>query len=373
MAKTPAVALTPAPESIILYKTEGSSDKTYRTQLVADGNGWVVNYQNGRRGGTLRSGTKTPAPVDFAVAKKAYDKLVASKVKDGYTESETGEAYAETRFSGSVTTFRPKLLNVITADEAPALLDQWPSTYTQIKHDGERRGLVREDNALVPANRSGLAVGLLEGVLADVDALTRDTHSSLDAEDMGDHVVVFDVLVWNGLPVVDQPFAQRAKYLAALDARIAALGLTRVRVDIPQVMQTKDDITARITATRAANEEGVVFLNGAAPYTAGRPASGGNALKLKHVKSATVRVLSHSASKRSVSMEVQNPQGDWINVGQVTIPPNAEMPAVGALIEVLYLYAYQGGSLFQPVFKGQRTDIPESAATCDQLIYKKTA
>jgi bifunctional non-homologous end joining protein LigD len=43
-------------------------------------------------------------------------------------------------------------------------------------------------------------------------------------------------------------------------------------------------------------------------------------------------------------------------VGSVAIPVNHEVPKVGDHIEVRYLYAYRGGSLYQPVYLGKRDD-----------------
>jgi len=49
---------------------------------------------------------------------------------------------------------------------------------------------------------------------------------------------------------------------------------------------------------------------------------------------------------------------------------NAEIPKVGDLIEVTYLYAFRGGSLFQPTFSMVRTDIDREDASIAQLKYK---
>jgi bifunctional non-homologous end joining protein LigD len=65
--------------------------------------------------------------------------------------------------------------------------------------------------------------------------------------------------------------------------------------------------------------------------------------------------------------------GDWVDVGNVTIPPNKEVPAVGALVKVRYLYAFKGGSLYQPVYIGERDDIAKSACTLSQLKFKAEA
>ena len=43
----------------------------------------------------------------------------------------------------------------------------------------------------------------------------------------------------------------------------------------------------------------------------------------------------------------------------------------GELIEVDYLYAIKDGALFQPIYKGKRPDLDETAAVISQLKYKK--
>jgi bifunctional non-homologous end joining protein LigD len=59
-----------------------------------------------------------------------------------------------------------------------------------------------------------------------------------------------------------------------------------------------------------------------------------------------------------------------IPVGNVTIPPNHNIPVAGDVVEVEYLYAYKGGSIYQPVYRGKRTDLDINACTTDQLKYK---
>lgn len=73
-------------EKISLFFTEGSSDKVYHAQLEPKNDGFVVNFQYGRRGATLQAGTKTADPLPYDKAKKIYDKLVAEKKGKGYTE-----------------------------------------------------------------------------------------------------------------------------------------------------------------------------------------------------------------------------------------------------------------------------------------------
>ena len=51
---------------------------------------------------------------------------------------------------------------------------------------------------------------------------------------------------------------------------------------------------------------------------------------------------------------MEGDDGALVGVGNVTIPVNHEIPGEGDLIHVRYLYAFRGGSLYQPVYLGSR-------------------
>ena len=66
---------------------EGNSDKVYEVDLCEAGEGeFIVNLRYGRRGTTLRDGTKTAFPVEEEVAEKMFDKLVNAKLNKGYRD-----------------------------------------------------------------------------------------------------------------------------------------------------------------------------------------------------------------------------------------------------------------------------------------------
>lgn len=74
-----------------LYFSDSKSDKVYEVDLCeSDSDLFIVNFRYGRRGKSLREGTKTVFPVPFGEAEKIYNKLIASKEKKGYAE--LGEA-----------------------------------------------------------------------------------------------------------------------------------------------------------------------------------------------------------------------------------------------------------------------------------------
>jgi len=77
-------------ERITLYYRQGNSDKIYQASLDPKDGGFVVNFAFGRRGSTLQTGTKTSQPLDYAAARKIYDRLVGEKTAKGYTPGEDG-------------------------------------------------------------------------------------------------------------------------------------------------------------------------------------------------------------------------------------------------------------------------------------------
>jgi len=74
-------------QSKSLYFKEGTSDKEYHiqiTQVHPALSEYLVNFQYGRRGNTLKSGSKTEAPVTLAEAEDIYDLVVREKIAKGY-------------------------------------------------------------------------------------------------------------------------------------------------------------------------------------------------------------------------------------------------------------------------------------------------
>lgn len=76
-----------------LWFKEGTSDKLYEVDLVENDalqsdKRFIVNFRYGRRGATLRDGSKTPEPVAAAAAEKIFDSVVVSKVNEGYRRTD---------------------------------------------------------------------------------------------------------------------------------------------------------------------------------------------------------------------------------------------------------------------------------------------
>lgn len=354
-------------QSITLNYVEGSSSKTYQCQLVRSGgeNDWIVNFQYGRIGSALTSGTKTASPVPYDQALKAYQKLIDSKRAKGYSESASGVAFAGTDNAGRVSGVPIMLLNPISEADAEALICD-PDWCCEVKKDGERRAAIAGHDSIAGVNRKGLTVALSQHIHDAISQAGFSDKTVLDGEDMGDSLCVFDVLFFEGRDLRQMPYRDRLRVREEVYARAPGLGRLTTAIST----EAKRSLVA---AARANNEEGVCFKRLSANHIAGRPASGGDALKLKFVESATVRVSAHNATKRSVGIEVMN-EADaiWHFVGNVTIPPNHAVPPVGAIVEVQYLYAYPlPGALFQPVYQRPRSDLDASDCLLSQLKFKQ--
>jgi predicted DNA-binding WGR domain protein len=66
-----------------LFFQEGTSDKVYEIDLCESGDGFLVNFRYGRRGASLKEGTKTIFPVPLAEAEKVFAALEQEKRKKG--------------------------------------------------------------------------------------------------------------------------------------------------------------------------------------------------------------------------------------------------------------------------------------------------
>ena len=349
-----------------LYFREGSSDKVYSVQLVERDDGWAVIARNGRRGKTLIERVKGEG-LSLEKARAMFDKQVAAKIKGGYTENVSGAAFSSADLAGEHTGFKAQLFNEISIEDALELGDDW---LVQEKHDGERRGANLYAAAPVFSNRRGLAVGVQAAVHEACVALRRHLGHDIevDGEDMGARLVIFDIR--NHPAMGDSaPFHIRKSLLERLLRDVEAAGLDHV-LDIEVPIPALKFFADRLPGLREAKKEGFVLRHRDSIYTPGQPNSGGDALKVKFWKDITCRVSAGREGKSSVGLELLNGTGDWVSVGNVSIPANAEIPEIGSLIDVRYLYAFEGGSLFQPVFKGPRADIEPEECRLDRLSFK---
>jgi len=350
-----------SPQHVTLYYREGSSDKVYQASIEPQGEGFVVNFAYGRRGSTMNTGTKTQTPVDYDTATRIYTKLGNEKKAKGYTEGPEGTPYQHSSKEDRVTGLLPQLLNPIDEQEVKRLLKD-PAFCLQEKFDG-RRVLVRKAGAeIYGINRKGLLIGLPSPIVVGAHKITSDF--IMDGECVGDVFYAFDLLEWDGEDCRTRPYQYRLVKLSNL--------LNRPDITHIEFVQTATDPASKERMFRhlqAERKEGVVFKRLGAPYTPGRPNTGGNQLKHKFYATCSA-VVAQINAKRSVELRLLNGKG-WIPCGNVTIPPNFNVPAVGEVVEIRFLYAFrESNALYQPVYLGPRQDIEQHECVLSQLKYK---
>ena len=208
-----------------------------------------------------------------------------------------------------------------------------------------------------------MTVGLPQSV-ADAVGFLDIQSCLLDGEVVGDTFHAFDLLELKGMDLRPSPYAVRYDNLLNLVDGVPSNQF----LYIPAVVGTGKK-RAMLDRLRRENKEGVVFKDRQAPYTPGHPANGGTQHKFKFTAAASCVVAAVNGSKLGVALDLFN-GAHRVRVGSVTIPPNQPIPAAGEIVEVRYLYAYEGGSLYQPTLLGVRDDVTAEGCLIGQLKFK---
>jgi len=364
-----------------LFFQEGTSDKVYNATLVDEGDGkYSVLVEWGRRNGPLNKGSKA-VKATREKAEKELAKVIHEKTRKGYQEITAEVAPAAVappmgEGSGSRvaahgrkrTGQAAQLLNAIEEEALDELFED-DRYVAQQKFDGNRI-LAHVGEEVIVTNRSGqhstapkvvldALANAPQGTVIDGELVTRD----------GDiNYWVFDLLQFGSDDLRKNPYLDRYQHL---DALAEELGDPVHLVPMATTTKEKHALFKRLSSARA---EGIVFKRADAPYTPGRPASGGTQLKYKFVKTCDVILTANAGN--AYQMAVFH-KGKHREIGKVfagttnatrkqidELLSNGELPI--AIVE--YLYATDDDNLFQPVFLGLRDDKDAEDCTLAQLV-----
>jgi bifunctional non-homologous end joining protein LigD len=361
---------------VTLHNNTGNSDKIYECVVVQSGDLYLVNTQNGRRGGTMTPRTKTKEPVSLEAAMKIFDGLVKEKKADNYYVLEGDTTVAAPAASNDPTGafHQPQLLNDIDRDVAMKLIedDEW---VMEEKMDGKRIAVAISPSEVRISNKSARACGMPAPIVTAIQALKSleyvgpVLYLEADGELVGEKYHVFDIFAIDGSDLRQLPYETRAAHYAKLIGRNKALaGGVFDAIEAVETFYGTAAKRAAFERIEGRNGEGVVFKRRDMVYAPGRPNSGGPALKFKFKESSTAICLGDSSDgKRSIRLGLLSSDGEMVNVGKVTVPPNQPVPQPNSLVEVQYLYKYEDGSLFQPVLLGIRDDQNREDCTLAQV------
>jgi bifunctional non-homologous end joining protein LigD len=348
-------------QTITLNYREGASDKVYQVAINQSSNGCTVDYSYGRRGSNMSTGTKTQTPVSLEVAQAIFQKLIQSKLSKGYKPAEAGPVYQLPEKEKLDTGVRCQLLNSIAEAELEnLLLDR--AHCMQEKFDGRRLLIRKVGTQITGINRQGRSTGIPDSLVEAARTIEHDF--LLDGEAVGEMLYGFDLLELDGCNLRSESYLIRYQRLVILLSGFQQLG-----IQFAETAFLPRHKALMFLQLKAESKEGVVFKSCDAPHTGGRPNTGGSQLKFKFVETASF-VVKQINEQRSVALLLFD-DGKIRDAGNVTIPVNAEIPAVGSVVECRYLYAFrESGKIYQPVYLGVREDInPEECSTA-QLKFK---
>lgn len=376
MAKQPvSLPFAPAdqagPYHIQLHSTEGGADKVYEIIIAPAGDGFLVNCANGRRGSALTAQPKTPGgPVPYEDAKAIATKALVEKVKKGYNPlNAPGASLSASSFVRPEDTgIRPQLLKHVPPEQNHE--NMVGAQYAQEKHNGHRRLLKVENGVVRGINKTGMTASLPAELVTMIESL-KIPNMLIDGELIGDRYVAFDFLSYKHLDLRDEPLRERIGTLEILASIIARHYEERphlqplFRADLG--VSGEANVIALAKEVQARGGEGIVIKN---PHGKYRTDRNDDQIAIKFWNSLSAVVSGHNGGKRSVSLSLKDENGGALNVGNVTIPANFGMPAIGDVAEVRYMHAYEGGSLYMPVYLGPRDDVAPEECTADQRVFK---
>jgi bifunctional non-homologous end joining protein LigD len=374
------------PESINLWFKDARSDKVYNVELTQCETGWTVIGYNGKRGSTLTPQLKIErAP--YEEAKAEYDRLVNSRLAKGYQRVEDAAAKHATRFDapapvlvGPALTrsrapiskevkFAPELLTRIEVSEAKAYA-QNPRYGFQQKRDGIRLTVCVENGNAFGYNKLGQVVALdpqlYKLVLAFCDA-NNIKDLLLDGEWEATGFWAWDMLQFG--PIDARQSSYRDRY-RSLDQAFGGADTSLIHV-VP-IAWTTDEKLALWNKLQEDRAEGFAVKDGNAVYRGGR---NGQHFKFKFevTHSFIVGQKPKVDDHRSVAVYVFD-SGRKRLMGSVKVAGCYDVPADGAVIDVRYLYCFQGreGRIYQPSFFGVvRADVRPEDCVVQQLKMKQ--
>jgi bifunctional non-homologous end joining protein LigD len=359
---TTIMSTYPAEKSVFLFLTEGSSDKEYHLHLRPVSGGWCAYYANGPRGRVGSSKPVKEGVFSFEVAQAHFDDKLKSKLKSGYTHSETGVRFTNTEEGKQASGHSQQLPTAIDDEQLMSILMNHAYA-AQEKANGERRSIEVRAGVVRGINKLGLYVNLPENL---VQAFTGFGNAFFDGEQVGTTFYVFDLLQYQGRDLRQIAFGDRYEILAneVLNNMWRPADYPIKLLDAAFTHGDKQKLLQRV---RDRNGEGLVFKAVTSPYDSGRSKA---ALKYKFNESSTCVVIEVN-QQRSVGLGLRNAAGTMIPVGNVTIPQNFAVPSAGDLVEVQYLYFNPEGAFEQPVYLGPRNDIQPHEATLSQITRLK--
>jgi len=354
--------------SISLYCSKDGADKEYHAQIITVEGGFCVKTRYGKRG-AAKEPKGALQVLTLLEATKKFDSIIKDKTsaKKGYTQNLSGAGYATSEITDSMSGNLPHLLVPITYDHLVALASD-DDFWFQEKIDGERLMIDKKNAVLKTSNKLG-QINTISHTIVDPIRSACIEDVLLDGENKNGSFYVFDVLRLNGQCLKSKPFSERYAIAQTLD-----FGDLIHLVKCHQSSEQKHQFLLWAKHQNGnALVEGVVAKNKQATYISGRAKpSEATQYKYKFIQDASFIVIDVAQSKRSVTLGLYGNRVQLNDYGNVGVPVNQQMPAIGDVIDVQFRHWFKNGALCQPVFLKPRTDVLAEECIITQFYRVKS-
>jgi len=189
----------------------------------------------------------------------------------------------------------------------------------------------------------------------------------VDGELIGNHYVIFDLLVYCGKDFRNLSYKQRHAVLTGIGT-LPPMKYQNETLWVAPLVTSTDAKLALFKQLHKDGREGIVFKKLSAQHFAGRNTDQYKYKFYKTISCITLGGTTKSSIRLGLYKSPKKTFDSWIFVGKCTIPQGTPIPTAGTVVEIKYLYAYKGGCLYQPSFLGVRDDV--EADSLAQLKYK---
>jgi len=240
----------------------------------------------------------------------------------------------------------------------------------QDKYDGKKVTIRILNGGGQAFNKKGIPIIIPQKIIDDVKACGHDLE--LDGELIGQRYITYDTLKYGSNDLRNVPYDER--YLINPADVPMHFGDS---ITVAPLYKGREAKRQRFNEIQAQGGEGVVFKRLEAKYTAGKAHA--DMFKHKFYATCSCIVMEGREGRRSIGLGlVGDGTTEVTPVGNCTIP-NKRMPSgylspvplVNSVVEIRYLYAYRGGSLYQPTYIGPRDDVDVDECLMSQLKYKQ--
>lgn len=255
--------------------------------------------------------------------------------------------------------------------------------YCEQKLDGQRMVILISNGVINGLGRDGQVVNVPDSIAYNFEHIAFTTPAQVQVEDTLKRRVeevetypswefdgelvngtywMFDMPMMNGLPLKRSPYRVRRDVLERLFGKWSP-----VNIELAPSAKPGKAAQAMFDRCEQENAEGVVFKHADSKYMYDTRSKSDLKWKFTETVDAVIRGTYRQGKQQSITVGLLKPDGTWTDTGCKIPMELVDKLEVDQVVEIQYLYSVDGEAMFQPQFKGVRTDKAPEECTVDQL------